>query len=213
MTKILIIKIILLSVCIGIYFYPQFPDTIVSHWNAQGQPDDYMSKFWGLFLLPLILAAMAVLFLIIPKIDPLKENIEKFRKYYENFILLMVLFMFYIYSLTIIWNLGIKFDMNRVLLPAFAILFYFCGVLVEKAKRNYFIGIRTPWTLSSDAVWDKTHKIGGKLFKLSGIITLFGIFVPKYAFILIMVSVFSATIYSLIYSYIQYLKERKQKLP
>ncbi len=177
--EIAIILIIVVSFAVGAYFYPQMPERIASHWNEQGQVDGYMSKFWGLFLMPFISIGMALLLVFIPRIDPLKANIEKFRKYFDGFIVLIVLFLFYLYLLTIFWNLGARFDMGQVLAPALGVLFYYCGVLVGKTKRNWFVGIRTPWTLSSDTVWDKTHKLGAKLFKVAGIIALCGVIIPK----------------------------------
>jgi uncharacterized membrane protein len=210
MAEIISAALIFLSFLIGFYFYPQMPQNMISHCNAQGIPDGYMSKTWGLFMMPIILLAMVILFFLIPKIDPLKANVEKFRKYYDNFIVIISLFFFYIYLLTILWNLGLKFDMNRVLPPAMGILFYFCGVLVERAKRNYFIGIRTPWTLASDTVWDKTHKLGGKMFKIAGIITFLGIFFPKYVFVLLFATLLPFVLFIFIYSYLEYKKEVKQ---
>jgi uncharacterized membrane protein len=87
------------------------------------------------------------------------------------------------------------------------LLFYYTGVLCEKSKRNWFIGIRTPWTLSSDKVWEKTHKIGGKLFKIAGIIAILGALTPEYAIILILIPVISAVGYTIAYSYFEYQKE------
>ena len=205
--EIIVLGIILFSFLFGIYLYPQMPEKIASHWNVQGQVDGYMSKFWGLFLMPLISAGLFLLFIAIPKIDPLKTNIEKFRKYYDGFITLIIIFLFYLYLLTIFWNMGIRFNIIQLLAPAFGILFYYCGILTENAKRNWFIGIRTPWTLSNDAVWDKTHKIGGKLFKISGIVVLFGIFFRNYALFFILVPVILVAIYTIIYSYVEYQKE------
>jgi hypothetical protein len=79
--------------------------------------------------------------------------------------------------------------------------------MVENAKRNWFIGIRTPWTLSSDSVWDKTHKLGGKLFKVSGIIALFGVIFPLFAFYLVIVPVISVAFYTMLFSYLEFRKE------
>jgi uncharacterized membrane protein len=203
----IIIAVILLSFAVGIYLYPQMPGSMVSHWNAQGQPDGYTSKFLGLFLMPAIITIMAVLFLAIPKIDPLKENIKTFRGYYDNFILIIVLFMFYINALTVFWNLGKRFDLIQFLMPAFGLLFYYCGVLVKKAKRNFFIGIRTPWTLNNDIVWDKTHQLGGNLFKIAGVITLFLVFLPRYAFFIFFFLIMSLSVGSVAYSYFIYKKE------
>ncbi len=209
-SEIIVLGIILLSFAIGIYFYPQMPERVASHWNAQGQVDGYMSKFWGIFLMPFVSLGLLLLFILIPKIDPLKKNIEKFRKYFDGFIVLIIVFLFYIYLLTISWNIGIRFDMGQFLIPALGILFYYAGILVENAKRNWFIGIRTPWTLSSEKVWDKTHKIGGKLFKIAGIIALLGILFQKYALFFVLVPIISVAIYTIVYSYFEYQKETKK---
>ncbi|MDD2666840.1 MAG: SdpI family protein [Methanocellales archaeon] len=208
-TEKIILGILIFSFAIGIFLYPQMPERMASHWNAQGQVDDYMSKFWGLFLLPFTSVGLFLLFVLIPTIDPLKVNIEKFRDYYDGFMAFMIIFLFYIYLLTVFWNVGIRFNMTRLLAPALGILFYYCGVLIKNAKRNWFIGIRTPWTLSSEKVWDKTHQIGGKLFKIAGIIVLCGAFFPKYVLFLVFVPVISVSIYMIVYSYFEYQKEIK----
>jgi len=187
-SSVIILLIILASFIAAIYLYPQMPDEMASHWNFKGEVDDYLPKFWGLFLMPIISLGLFLLFLLIPKIDPLKANIEKFRKYFDGFIVLIIVFLFYIYFLSIAWNLGKRFDMGQMMVPALGILFYYCGILVENAKRNWFIGIRTPWTLSNEKVWERTHKIGGKLFKISGVIAFLGIVLPKYAVFFVLIS-------------------------
>jgi uncharacterized membrane protein len=123
---------------------------------------------------------------------------------------MILLFMFYLNLLVIFWNLGAQFSMNRFLPPAFAILFFFAGVLIENSKRNWFIGIRTPWTLSSDFVWDKTHKVGGKLFKASALISLLGVIFPDYAMWLLLVPVIFSSVYVFVYSYVEFKKETKK---
>src|SRR4030043_1731477 len=139
-SEIIILVIILISLALAIYFYPLMPEKMASHWSAHGQVNDYMPKFWGLFLMPFISIGLFLLFILIPKIDPLKENIKKFRKYFDIFIILIILFLFYLYVLTIFWNIGARFNMVQFLIPAFGIIFYYAGVLVENAKRNWFIG-------------------------------------------------------------------------
>jgi uncharacterized membrane protein len=206
-SELIMIAVILLSFAIGIYYYPQMPDKIASHWNAQGQVNGYMSKFWGLFLMPIISVGLLLLFILIPRIDPLKSNIQQFRKYFDGFVVLIMVFLFYLYLLTIFWNSGYTFRMITFLSPALAILFYYTGILIENAKRNWFIGIRTPWTLSSDKVWDKTHKIGGKLFKIVGILALLAIFFQNFAIFIIVVPVIIVSIYIVVYSYFEYQKE------
>lgn len=198
--------IIIISFLAGIYLYDFMPDKMASHWNAKGQVDEYTSRFWGLFLMPIVCIGVFFLLLIIPKIDPLKKNVDKFRKYFDSFIFLIVLFLVYIYALTIIWNLNIEFDMNKSILPAIGLLFFYSGVLIGHAKRNWFIGIRTPWTLSSDIAWDKTHKLGGVLFKIAGILAFVGLIFPNIAILIIMIPVILFTIFLFIYSYVVYKK-------
>lgn len=203
-TELIIIAVILLSFIIGVYFYNIMPEKIASHWDAKGQVNGYMSKFWGLFLLPFISVALFLFFELIPIIDPHKKNIAKFRKDYNKFILIIILFLFYLYLLTILWNVNVKFNLIQLLVPAFAAIFYSTGVLIKSAKRNWFIGIRTPWTLSNERVWNKTHKIGAKLFKISGIISLVGIIIPSYGIFFILIPVLASSIYLVIYSYIEF---------
>jgi len=204
-----IIGIILVSFAIGIYLYPQMPDPMPSHWNAAGQVDGYMPKFWGLFLMPLISLALFGLFLTIPRIDPMKANIQKFRKYFDRFIFLIMAFFLYIYLLTILWAFGFTFNFIFAMVPAFTILFYYAGILTENAKQNWFIGIRTPWTLSSEKVWDKTHKLGGKLFKAAAIIGLAGLILPDYAIWFVIIPVLFVAGYTMVYSYAEFQKEQK----
>ena len=204
--QIISLFVILISFVIGADLYSQMPDMMASHWNAQGDVNGYMSKFWGLFLMPIFALAIFLLFLVIPKIDPLKANIKKFEKYFDGFVLLFILFFSYVHILTILWNIGIKFNMTYSILPAMGILFYYIGILMKNAKRNWFIGIRTPWTLSSDIVWGKTHKRGAKLFKIAGVIALLGIFAGESAVYFILIPIMCAAIYPIIYSYFEYQK-------
>jgi uncharacterized membrane protein len=206
--EIIILAIIILSFVIGVYSYPQMPEKVASHWNAEGQVNGYLSKFWGVFLMPIISAGIFLFFIFIPGIDPLKSNIQQFRKHYDGFVVLIMVFLFYLYLLTIFWNSGHTFNMTVFLSPALAVLFYYSGVLIENAKRNWFIGIRTPWTLSSANVWDKTHKIGGKLFKIAGVVALLAIFFESFAVFFIVVPVILISIYTVAYSYFEYQKEK-----
>ena len=201
--------IILIFFGTALCFYQVMPEIMASHWNAQGQVNGHMSKLWGLFLMPLIALGIFLLFLIIPNLDPLKKDVEKFRNHLGNFSVVMLVFFFYLFGLTIFWNLGYKFNLSQFLAPAFAVLFFYCGIFIERIKRNWFAGIRTPWTLSSDMVWDKTHKLGGKLFKAAGLIALFGFIFPNQAIFLVIGPVLIAAAFLFVYSYTEYRKSTR----
>jgi uncharacterized membrane protein len=206
-TELIIGVMVLLAVIIGIAVYPDMPARMASHWNAQGEVDGYMSRFWGVFLLPFIFVGLGLLFAAIPRIDPLKENIEQFRRYYDGFIILFFIFLLSIYLQVILWNIGIEISPNITFPIGVGILFYYVGILLGHAKRNWFIGIRTPWTLSNDMVWERTHQRGAKLFKIAGIVAFAGIFFQNYAVWFILVPIISVATYTIIYSYIEYQKE------
>jgi uncharacterized membrane protein len=203
----LIIPIIAaLSFIIGAILYSQMPEQMASHWNGQGVADGFTSRFWGTFLMPIVSLVLAGLLVLVPRIDPRKANIEKFKGYYYSFAIVIMLFFTYVYILTLVWNKGGRFDMAQLMTPAMGVIFYIAGVMVGRAKRNYFIGIRTPWTLNNEEVWNRTHRLGGVLFKISGVIATIGVFFPKYAIIFILVPVLGTAIFSIIYSYVIYQK-------
>jgi uncharacterized membrane protein len=183
---------------------------MASHWNAADQVDDTMSKFWGVFLVPIMAGGMFVLFMVLPQIDPLKANIAKFREWFNLFIVLILLFFGYIWILTLLWNLGYtSFRMSQAMLPAMGLLFMYVGYMLRKAKRNFFIGIRTPWTLSSDYVWDKTHQLGSVLFFLSGILALIGSAFGDNAIWFVMIPLLGSALFLVVYSYVLYQRETK----
>lgn len=205
--KIFALILILLSFLAGVYFYNQFPDKIASHWDSLGQVNGYGSKL-QIFLVPVISLAIFLLLIILPLIDPFKKNYKKFQKYYDGFLFLIILFLTYINTLIILFNLNIKFNFLQALIPAFAILIYYTGVFLKHAKRNWFAGIRTPWTLSSDSVWKSTHKLGSKLFKISAIISLTGLIFPNQTIYLLVFPLILSAIFLVIYSYLVFKKEK-----
>jgi len=211
--RMMIAGILILTFAIAFIAYPFMPTLMASHWGLSGEANGYLPKIWGLLLVPLLSAGLALLFLLIPRIDPLKANIEKFRATYDHFVIVFLLFLLYLSLLMIVWNIGIRFNIAQVLSPAFGVLFYAGGILTGKAKRNWFIGIRTPWTLSSEKVWDRTHAIGGKLFRIAGILCFLGAILPGIVWLLVIGPVLLITICLVVYSYLEYQKEERETGP
>jgi len=200
------ILVVLVAFMISFFVYDRVPEMMASHWDTQGRVNGYISRFWGLAIMPLVSLFILLLYAIIPKIDPLRANIASFKKYFDGFILVLVLFFFYLHVLTIAWNLQYSFDMTVAIMPAIAVLLFYSGVMMEKSKKNWFIGIRTPWTLSSDRVWEKTHKMGGMLFKITAVLTLFGIAFPGIAVYLLLFPLLATVVFTIVYSYYVYQK-------
>lgn len=210
-TSILVLTLIAIAVIAGVLLWKQLPEQMASHWNVNDEVDGTMPKFWGVFLMPLVVLGMFGLFIALPNMDPLKANIASFRGAFNLFIVLITVFMLYIHGLTLAWSLGYQsFKISTMMLPFMGILFIFIGYLLRQAKRNFFIGIRTPWTLSSDTVWDKTHQLGSVLFMVSGALAFIGSFFGGMAaFWLLFVPLMGSTLFLMIYSYILYRNETK----
>ena len=207
-TVIITVLLIVLSIVISALVYARLPEPMASHWNASNQVDGYISRIMGAYLMPVVAVMVGLLFLVIPKIDPLKANIVKFIESYNAFIAVLVAFLAYVHVLTIIWNLGYdQFNMGTAMMPALGLIFVFAGLMMRKAKRNFFIGIRTPWTLSSDWVWNQTHRVGSVLFVVFGLLSMLGVFFPDFILWFLLVPVLCATLFLVIYSYILYRKE------
>jgi len=211
LTTIIVLVLIIGATLAGILLWNQLPDPMASHWEANDQVNGYMSRFWGVFMMPLVLLGMFLIFLIIPRIDPLRANIAQFRETFNLFIAFMVGFMTYVHALTLLWNLGYtNFGIGNAILPAIGLLFIVVGSLLRKAKRNFFIGIRTPWTLSSDTVWEKTHQLGSVLFMISGVLAVIGGFIGgNTAFWMLIIPLIGSTVFLLVYSYVLYERETK----
>ncbi len=210
-TVTLALVLIVMAVIAGLALWSQLPDQMASHWNMNDEVDGTMSKFWGVFLMPLVASGLLTLFLIIPSIDPHKANIAQFRETFNLFIVLIITFLLYVHALTIAWNLGYQnFKISAAMLPVLGLLFIFIGYLLRKAKRNFFIGIRTPWTLSSETVWNKTHQLGSVLFMISGVFAFLGaLFGGTTAFVFMFVPLMGSVLFLMVYSYILYRNETK----
>lgn len=205
-----VISLVLVLIALGVSlsFYNRLPEQMASHWGLNDQPNGTMPRIWGVLIVPLISLGLLALFLVIPSIDPLKANIAKFRNEFNAFIVLLVAFLVYVHFLTLVWNLGYQnFKMSQAILPGVGVLFIFVGFLLRKAKRNFFIGIRTPWTLSSDRVWDETHRVGSWLFIAMGIVTLFTFFLGGAGLWVMLAAIFIAVIIPVVYSYVLYREE------
>jgi uncharacterized membrane protein len=147
------------------------PDTVPIHFNAEGIADDWGAKWINAFILPSIGVAIYLLLLLIPKIDP-KKNIENFQKPLAAVRILMALFFVAIYAFVMIQSLDQEVNMIMYVLIAIGGLIMILGNYMNSVKQNYFIGVKTPWTLESEYVWKKTHRLTSKLWVTAGLIII-----------------------------------------
>lgn len=185
---------------------PSLPEQVVTHWNAAGVPDGTLPKPVALALIPALSGFMLVVFAAIPRVDPLRRNIRSFRGYYDWFVVAFTAFMAVVHAGILAYNLGYTFDSTVFVVVGVAILFYYVGVLLEHAERNWFIGVRTPWTLSSDEVWRRTHDLAARLFKLTAAVALAGLLFGDLAVYFLLVPALATAVVTVVYSYYLYEK-------
>ena len=156
------------------------------HWGPDGQVDGYASKTVGLLLLPLITIGVAALFWVIPVIEPRRANFEKSGKAYGAIWIAVVLLMATIDVVIVAAAMGADLDMTLIVFVATGALFIVIGNYLPKVRSNYLMGIRTPWTLTSELSWDKTHRAGGRLFVIEGILFIIvGLLRPAPEFLIV----------------------------
>jgi uncharacterized membrane protein len=183
--------------------YGRMPDPVPTHWNLHGVADGFTPKPWGPFLMPLTAAGLLGLLMVLRAVAPREMPVERFARVYTVVTAAVVAFLALVTALTSLAAVGVAVDMNRALGLGTGLLFVVLGNFMGKLTRNFFVGIRTPWTLVSDEVWLKTHRLGGKLFVAAGVATVAAAFMGAGLYVMI-ASVLAAALVSSVYSYVVY---------
>jgi len=201
------ILLVCFSMLLAVWAYFVLPSTIVTHWGIEGEPNGLMEKLLGLSVFPILTLFIFGLFEILPSLDPLNPGFKNFRAAYDWFVAGIIAFIICIEALTISWNLGYAFSFNLLITPLFALLLFGVGVLLGKVRRNWFVGIRTPWTIASERNWNKTHEVGAILYMIAGYFSLLGFLFPLQAIWIVLLAAIVPAIVTLVYSYVEFRKE------
>ena len=177
-----------LAVALSIWAYPQLPPTVATHWSLNGTPDGYSSRPWALAIIPVTLVIMTVIFNVLPKIDPRHENYAKFLSSYWLIANAVIVFLLVAHGLIIAAGLGFAIKIDRLMPLGIGLLFVFLGNFLTRVEPNWFVGIRTPWTLSSDTVWRRTHRTGGWVFVIGGLVLASTALLPRSAFLPLLIA-------------------------
>jgi uncharacterized membrane protein len=196
--------LLLAGITAGALAYPALPERIATHWNAAGEVDGYSPRLVGVGILPLILAGTILLIMVLPIIDPLRKNISLFRPQYNLMVFLLAFFFFYLHLATLALNLGAQVPIMSLIMPVVGLLFFAIGVLLKSARRNWTFGIRTPWTLSNEIVWNKTHALGSTMFMTAGILTALATVVPDIAIGIMLFVLLGTAAFLCVYSFLEY---------
>jgi len=199
----------LLPVVIVALLYGRLPAQIPTHWNINGTVT-YGGKSTVLMMAGLS-PLMAALLWVLPKIDPRRKNYDKFRTYYDGFIVALLLFLLMTDCVVLSESFRPgRISVGRVVTIAVGILFVFLGNLLPKVKNNFFMGLRTPWTLSDPDVWNRVHRLGGKLFFWFGLlIAASGLLLPEtVSFAITMITAVVVSAVPAVMSYVWYRQKR-----
>lgn len=199
---------------ISLWAFPQLPPTVPSHWNLHGDVDAYSSRASAMLLMPVMIVVLRLLLSLLPKIDPLGKNYEGFTDTFWLMINTVLLFMAAIHLVMIANALGFTVPPARLIPIAAGLMCIFLGNVMGRLKPNWFFGIRTPWTLSSETVWRKTHRTAGWLLVLGGVpVGLVG-FAPRAAAMPLMAAVLGFVLaVPVVYSFILWRAERRGVAP
>ena len=194
--------LIIAAVVISIAAYPDLPERMPTHWGVNGEVNGWSSRLWGAWLIPLVMAAMWLFLRAIPHIDPRKANYAKFAGMYDTVIVLILGFLLVMHGIVIAAAMGRDVKMDRIMMPLVGIFIAAIGFLIPRAAPNWFIGIRTPWTLTSDKSWEKTHKLGGPLFIGLGLLMALSSFIaPEQAIWILVAAAIGIVVFLFVYSY------------
>jgi uncharacterized membrane protein len=209
-SELLPIIILIATAIASFYFYAHFPERVPTHWDFAGQVNGWGTRWQGAFIIPIMLVVMYIFFLLLPLLDPKKERYAQFVKTYHVFKNLLLVVLGVIYFVTSLNGIGYNIPIQYVVPGIIGLLFVVMGNYMSKLKRNWFIGIRTPWTLSSEEVWNKTHRVGGYLFILAGVAMVITPFLPQTLGLIVFGAMMVAIIFGTLgYSYFLFLKEKK----
>lgn len=207
----LAVSLIIASVIAGVLVYPYLPDMVPSHWNVQGQVDRYSSRFWGAFGIPLMAAGIYLLMILVPRIDPRRESYARFRGAYWFLKLGLAAFSVWMYVVILMNSMGCPMPVDRAVGTAVGLLIMVVGNFMGQFRHNYFVGIKTPWTLASEEVWQKTHRFASRIWVGSGLATaLAGVFLGgPAAFLITMAAIGVAVLVPVVYAYFLYRRTQK----
>jgi|SRR5882672_1460218 len=165
------------AVALSIWAYPRLPAQVATHWGIEGQADGWSSPLAAVLMVPLASVVVLAVMLAAPQIDPRRESWAVHGQTYWLVVNMVICFLLAVHLLVIGEGLGWGLPVARLVPMAVGALLVLIGNLMPRLHPNWFMGIRTPWTLSSDEIWRRTHRLGGILLVIAGFLTIVAGFV------------------------------------
>jgi uncharacterized membrane protein len=186
--------------------YPALPDRLPMHWNIDGEVDRWGDKQMVVPLVPAMMLGLLGLFAALPWLSPKQFTLDTFRATYEYIVALIIALCAYIQVLTLWAGWSGRLDISQAIIGGVCLMTALLGNVLGKVKRNFYVGIRTPWTIASDRVWISTHRIAARFFVAAGLIGLAACLVTSgmWTFVVLMVVMGAAGLIPVVYSLVLY---------
>ena len=202
--------LIVISTIVVLLIYGRLPEQVPTHWGFSGEIDDWGPRFPYAFFGPLIGAALWILLPVLRRIDPRRRNYERFDETFWLLLNVLTIGMLYLHGLTLAVALGYSLNVSRAMLFGIGLLFVALGNYLPRLRSNWWMGIRTPWTLDSEEVWRRTHRLGGRTFVVGGLLCMVAAFLPWGLAPWVSLGALTfASLTPLVYSYVIWRRERQ----
>jgi uncharacterized membrane protein len=200
-----------IPIVVSFIMYDKLPDRLAVHFGVTGHPNRYQEKVSFLILSSLVILGLPILLKVLSFIDPKRENYEKFRTAFDLFRVILTLFLSAIFGFTLAYNLGYPINAQKFVLIGIGVMFVVFGNYMGQIRFNYFIGIRTPWTLANETVWSRTHRFAGPIWALMGLIAILCAFLPGNVAVWVFGAILAiGSISPIVYSFILYRRLQKE---
>jgi uncharacterized membrane protein len=183
--------------------YERLPEQVATHWGIDGEANGWSSRLHAVLFAPGLIAIGWALMRVLPRVDPRRRNYDRFGASYALIVNATLTIPFVMHAATLAMALGWPLPMARVACMGVGLLMVVVGNVLPRARSNFFVGIRTPWTLSSERVWERTHRVGGYLFAAAGLVVLAAAALPpRWSLPVLLAAVGTATLGSAAYSFL-----------
>lgn len=209
MRKLIRILMVLIAVGVSLAAYSGLPESMPVHWNLRGEADRFGSRPEALFTIPLFMVVIWAILRFLPRIDPLRANYAKFAGTYEVIIDSLLAMMLVIHIAVVLGASGAPDSVAMIVHAAVGAMMIVLGNVMPRTRQNWFVGVRTPWTLASERVWERTHRVAGYLFVALGLIVILTTPLrPQIAMPILAAGVATVALVSVVYSYLEWRKEK-----
>jgi len=199
----------LIAVGMSATVYQRLPETMAVHWDLHGNPNGWMPRAVGAAFGPVLIFFLGFMLRVVPRIDPRAENYARFAEAYETIVASVLILMLVVHGIMLAVALGYHVSVARIVPAMVGVLFVVIGNMMPLVRPNWWFGIRTPWTLSNDRVWARTHRLAGYTMTAGGVIMILAALAlpPAYGLPVLVAVAIAATVGPAVYSYLTWKRE------